>query len=165
MNGPRTEKVVHHQAEARWSQRRCHGRAALRFEQSCLYDPFGQGCEAAVGHCHAVQHPQQWRVVGLLALHEREARVDFIRCVGQGKGGTARPRPNCEDCSGPPTKQSKLVWPHLVGTRHHRRVGNICPGLAEGSLCTLETQIRLTAKAETSATEKRIVLSVGRING
>jgi hypothetical protein len=165
MNGPRTEKVVHHQAEARWSQRRCHGRTALPFEQPCLYDPLGQGCKTAVGHCHAVQHPQQRRLVGILAPHEREAGLDFSRRFGQGQGGTARPRPDCADRSGASTKQSKLVWPHLVGARHHRRVGNICSGLAEGSLCTLETQTRPTAKAETSTAEKHIVLSVERING
>jgi len=165
MNGPLIEEAVCHPAETGWLQWGGHGGATLCFKQPGIYDPFRQGCETALGHCHAIQHSQQRRATGLLALHEREARMDLSRCFGQGQGGIAGTRPHCANRTGTTTQQGKLVRPNLACSGYSRRVGNIFSVVAKRYICPLEAERRIKAKAKTSITEKHNVLSVVRING
>lgn len=165
MNGPLIEEAVCHPAETGWLQWGGHGGATLRFKQPGIYDPFRQGCETALGHCHAIQHPQQRSATGILALHEREARLDLSRRFGQVQGGVVGTRLDCANRTGTATQQGKLVWPHLVGAGYSRRAGNTYSIVAEGRICPLEAKRGLKAKAETTFAEKHNVLSVVRING
>ncbi len=152
------------QAKAGRLQWRCPADTSLCLEQSGLLNPFGAGNKTALRRRHAIQHLQQWRAPGLMAAHEREARVDFGRCSQQSKGGINRTLLAGANGSGAATKQGELVWTDLVRTRQHQRAGDFGASMAERCVCALEATRTADAKEKAAYPEKRIVLSVVRTN-
>lgn len=127
------------QAKTRWGKWCLSIGATLRFEQPGLYHPTPKGRKAAVRPCNAIQPTQQRRIAGLMALHEREARLDFCRPTQQGKSRADRTLPDSRDRKGPQAKQGKLVRPDMAGARQHHRVGNIRASMAAWQLCKMGT--------------------------
>lgn len=165
-----TEK---HQAEARWCQWSGIAGASRRFKQRGLYHPITAGNKTALRRCYAVQPQQQRSAAGLMAVHEREAWLDFIGSTQQGQGRVDRPLPAGANSSGDAPQQGKLVWPDLVRTRQYYRAGSIGTGMAERVLCSLESTSKGKSKEETTASgnaagvlpeQEKTLLSVQRIN-
>lgn len=161
MNGE--TRFEDHQAEARRCKWSCSSDTSLCHEQPCLPEPFRTWCKAPLRYGDAVQHHEQRRSFGFMALHARESWLDIRRCLEQGKSRTAGARACSADGAGAIAKQGKLVWLNMAFPRQSQGPGNIPPSMAQGSLCSLEVELR---EEETSSTEEKncIVLSVYRIN-
>lgn len=125
------------QTEARRKQRSNSSNAARRFKQRSLYQPIRSSNKIALRRRHAIQHPQQWSFAGLMAIHEREARMDFCRPISQSESGVIGARFDCSDSSRPAPKQSKLVWSDLVRSRQYQWLGDKCGSLASWCLCKM----------------------------
>ena len=149
-------------AKARRFQRSRAADASCRFKQRGLCHPIRTGNKTALRRCHAVQHPQQRCITGLMALHERETGLDFCRCTEQGQVGIDSPRLAGADGTGSATQQSKLVRPDVVRPRQHQRVGSLSAIMAAWRIRPLETIGRHETEAKAAPSEKHNVLSVVR---
>ena len=162
-----------HQAETRRCQWGSVAGASRRFKQSGLYQPVRTGNKAALRRCYAIQPQQQRGAIGLMALHEREARLDFICSAQQSHSRTQRPLLAGANTSGNAPQQGKLVRPDLVRTRQHYRAGNIGTGMAERLLCSLAAAGKGNPQKEAATTgneasvlpeQEKTLLSDHRIN-
>lgn len=161
------------QAKERWRKRRDFGGAALCPEQSCIPVAFKPRSAPADRYCHAIQHLQQRNASSFISVHEREERLDFCLCIGQGQKRIAGSRTYLDDRARATAKQGILVWINLAGARPNRRFGNFGASLAKRGLCAMGTSEQEAEATATStrdqgkalpkyADEKRIALFVAR---
>lgn len=154
-----------HEGKAGWGQWGYLAYPSLRTGNRFIQDPFLSRERAADRHGNAVQQKEQWGALGFLATHERKTRLDFFGCFEQGKVRTSRTRPDRANGTGAVTEPSKLVWLNMACIGQYQGAGNIPPGLAQGSLCTMEAGRREEGKTNSTIKEKNyIVLSDYRIN-
>ena len=123
--------------QARWRRWSGTNHASRRFKQYRLPISIKSSYKTALRHRHAIQHLQQRFFIGIMAVYERKAGLDFCRSISQSKS-----RVNTKVASGANrsrivAKQSKLVWPHLAITRPYQRIGNNCKQLASWILCKM----------------------------
>lgn len=120
-----------HQAEAGWRWRCDPRHSPLRPKQRSVPNPKRESRKAPLRRCHAIQHQQQRRIAGLLALHEGKKGLDLKRCPEQGQKGAYRSCLDGRDREGAASKQSELVWLDLVCIGRHSRTRNRDQLLAE----------------------------------
>jgi hypothetical protein len=120
-----------HQAEAGWRWWCDPRHSPLRPKQRSVPNPKRESRKAPLRRCHAIQHPQQRRIAGLLALYERKKGLDLKRCPEQGQKGAYRSCLDGRDREGAASKQSELVWLDLVCLGRHSGAGNRNQLLAE----------------------------------
>lgn len=121
--------------QARWRRRSGINHASRCLKQCCLPLFIKQSNKTSVRPHNAIQHLQQRCFIGLMALHERKAGVDFCRSVSESKGGVNREVASGANRTGIVAKQSKLVWLNLVGSRQSKGIGNYFEQLASWCLC------------------------------
>ena len=127
------------QIQARWGRWSCINRTSRRFKQRSLPHTIRTSNKAAVRHCNAIQHVQQRGIVVLMATHEPKAWLDFFRFTSESKDGVVRARTDSSNSTGTTTKQSKLVWAHMVSTRQDSGLRNKRSALASWDLCKVAT--------------------------
>ena len=123
--------------DARWRRRSDTNHASRRFKQYRLPFPIKSSNKAALRPSHAIQHLQQRFFIGIMAVHERKAGLDFCRSISQSKSRVSTKVASGANRSRIVAKQSKLVWPHLAITRPYQRIRNNCKQLASWILCKM----------------------------
>lgn len=121
--------------QARWRRWSSFNHASRCFKQRCLPISIKSSNKAALRPRHAIQHLQQRCSIGIMALHERKAGLDFCRSVGQSQSRINKKVASGANSTGTNAKQSKLVWLNLVSSRRYQRAGNYFKQLASWFLC------------------------------
>ena len=141
--------------QARWRRWSCANRASRRFKQLSLPNAIRTSNKAAVRHRYAIQHLQQRGIVGLMAIYERETWLDIFRFTSKSKEGVVGARINSANCARAITKQSKLVWHHMVSTRRDSRLRYKRSSLASWNLCKVATN-KIATKTQSSIINKKL---------
>ena len=123
--------------EARWRRRSGTNHASRRFKQYCLPISIKSSNKIALRPRHAIQHLQQRFFIGIMAVHERKAGLDFCRSISQSQSRVNKKVASGANSTGTTAKQSKLVWLNLVSARQHQRIRNNCKQLASWILCKM----------------------------
>ena len=142
-------------AQTRWRWRSGINRASRCFKQLRLPNAIRESNKASVRHRYAIQHLQQRCFISLLALHERKARVDIFRLTSKSKDGVIGARIDSANSTRSITKQSKLVWDHMVSTRQDSGLRDKRSTLASGDLCKVATH-NITAKKKSPILYKNL---------
>ena len=109
--------------------------ATRRFKQRSLYLTVRHGNKIALRHRHAIQHIQQRGFDCIFPTYERKERLDICRSASQSKSRVNRPNVAYTNGSRIIAKQGELVWPDMVISRRHKRLGNKFKQLASRSIC------------------------------
>lgn len=124
-------------AEARRAKWSHPGYAPHCFEQPCVHRSIREGVKASLRYRNAIQHIQQWGFLSILPIYEREKGVDFCRSAIKSEIGTHRQGISCSNGTRITSKQSELVWHHVVGIRRLKWTGNKFERLASWGLSTM----------------------------
>ena len=122
-------------AQARRWRRSGINSSSRRFKQYSLPNTIRTSNKTAVRHRYAIQHLQQRRSIGFMALHERKAWVDILRFTSKSENRITGARIDSANSTGATTKQSELVRPHMVSTRQNSRAGSKRFSLASWNIC------------------------------
>ncbi|OIQ92419.1 hypothetical protein GALL_256400 [mine drainage metagenome] len=136
----------------RWSRANS---ASRRFKQRSLPHTIRSSNKTPIRHRYAIQHVQQRSITSLMATHERKAWVVIFRLTSKSKGGVIGARIDCANSPRASTKQSKLVWPHMVSVRQNKRLRGECYSLASWDLCKMET-CNTTTKTQSPRKHKKL---------
>ena len=146
-------------AQARRWRRSGINSSSRRFKQYSLPNTIRTSNKTAVRHRYAIQHLQQRRSIGFMALHERKAELDFFRATQQSQKRANKSRPDSRNGERQKTKYGKLVWAYLVSFRPFKWVGSKCYLLASWSLRKMDSTTNSKGKEEAaSSIIKREVL-------
>jgi hypothetical protein len=142
-------------AQARWRRWSCADSAARRLKQRCLPNAIRKSNKAAIRHCNAIQHLQQRGIVSFMAVHERKAWLDIFRFTSKSESGITGARIDSANRTRATTKQSKLVWSHMVSARQNQRLRNKCYSLASWNLCEMAAD-NTTTKTQSTSKHKNL---------
>ena len=132
-----TNFTQENKTEARWRRRSDTNHASRRFKQYRLPISIKSSNKTALRPRYAIQHLQQRFFIGIMAVHERKAGLDFCRSISQSQNRVNKKVASGANSTRTTAKQSKLVWLNLVSARQHQRIRNNCKQLASWILCKM----------------------------